>query len=80
MEKNTINLRLADLRKSKHITQSELAEKVGTSFQTISKWENDLMICGNREKIKTNNNFDNQDLHNKRVYAYYEKITEKNVA
>ncbi|MBQ3543857.1 MAG: hypothetical protein IJA34_02540 [Lachnospiraceae bacterium] len=40
----------------------------------------DLMICGNREKIKTNNNFDNQDLHNKRVYAYYEKITEKNVA
>lgn len=44
MEKNTINLRLADLRKAKHITQSELAEEVGTSFQTISKWENGITM------------------------------------
>ena len=36
----TIHLRLADLRKRKNITQQELAEVVGVSFQTISKWEN----------------------------------------
>ena len=40
----------------------------------------DLMVCGNREKIMANNNLEIKDLQNKRVYAYYEKITEKNVA
>ena len=36
----TINLRIADLRKRKNITQQELADILGISFQTISKWEN----------------------------------------
>ena len=36
----TINLRIADLRKRKNITQQELADVLGVSFQTISKWEN----------------------------------------
>ncbi len=40
MNKAVINLRLADLRRAKHITQNELAEAIGTSFQNISKWEN----------------------------------------
>lgn len=35
----TIQLQLAKLRKSRNITQQELAEVVGTSFQNISKWE-----------------------------------------
>lgn len=35
-----INLRIADLRKRKNITQQELADVLGISFQTISKWEN----------------------------------------
>lgn len=39
-----INLRLADLRRAKHITQNELAEAVGTSFQNISKWENKVTM------------------------------------
>ena len=34
-----INLRLGDLRKKKKMTQQELADDVGVSFQTISKWE-----------------------------------------
>lgn len=34
-----INLRLAQLRKSKMMTQQQLAELLGTSFQNISKWE-----------------------------------------
>lgn len=34
-----VNLRIADLRHRKNITQQELAAVVGVSFQTISKWE-----------------------------------------
>lgn len=40
MNKAVINLRLADLRRAKHITQNQLAEAIGTSFQNVSKWEN----------------------------------------
>lgn len=36
---NRISLRIADLRKRKKITQQELANSIGVSFQTISKWE-----------------------------------------
>lgn len=32
------------MRKAKYITQGELAEAVGTSFQTISKWENGITM------------------------------------
>jgi len=35
-----VNLRIAELRRKKNITQQELAKVVGVSFQTISKWEN----------------------------------------
>lgn len=34
-----MNLRIADLRRKRKITQKELAEAMGVSFQTISKWE-----------------------------------------
>ncbi|MBQ7926944.1 MAG: methyltransferase domain-containing protein [Lachnospiraceae bacterium] len=34
-----MNLRIADLRREKKITQKELADAMGVSFQTISKWE-----------------------------------------
>lgn len=44
MDKTVINFRLSELRKAKHITQGELAEIVGTSFQTISKWENGITM------------------------------------
>jgi len=32
-------LRIADLRKKHKVTQQELADCIGVSFQTISKWE-----------------------------------------
>lgn len=44
MDKTVINLRIAELRRAKHITQTELAEKIGTTFQTISKWENGITM------------------------------------
>ena len=35
-----IHFRIADLRRAKRLTQGQLADVVGVSFQTISKWEN----------------------------------------
>lgn len=42
MDKNTIGARIAELRKSKNLSQADLAEKLCISNKTISKWE-----CGN---------------------------------
>lgn len=36
---NKVSLRIADLRKRNRMTQQELADSIGVSFQTISKWE-----------------------------------------
>ena len=38
---NTIEKRIASLRKGKGLTQDELSEMMGISPQAISKWEND---------------------------------------
>lgn len=35
-----IDFKLADLRKKKGITQKELGDVLGVSYQTVSKWEN----------------------------------------
>ncbi len=34
-----IHLRIGDLRRQKKVTQQELADRVGVSFQTVSRWE-----------------------------------------
>lgn len=39
-----ISLRIADLRKKSRITQQELADSIGVSFQTISKWETEVSM------------------------------------
>ena len=39
-----ISLRIADLRKKNRVTQQELADCIGVSFQTISKWETGLSM------------------------------------
>ena len=41
---NQIQLKISILRKQQGITQQQLAEVVGTSFQTISKWENGVTM------------------------------------
>ncbi len=35
----TVKLKIAELRKGKGIGQQDLAEVLGVSFQTVSKWE-----------------------------------------
>lgn len=37
-----LNLQIAKLRKAKGITQSELANALGITFQSVSKWENGI--------------------------------------
>ena len=39
MDNKKIGEQIASLRKSKRITQNELAERIGVSFQAVSKWE-----------------------------------------
>ena len=41
---NSISEQIALLRKEKGLTQEELAEKIGVSAQTISKWENGVTL------------------------------------
>jgi len=38
----TIGEKLLNLRKEKHLSQEEVAEKLGVTRQTISKWETDM--------------------------------------
>lgn len=39
MDAEKIGRQIAELRKSKGITQGELGERIGVSFQAVSKWE-----------------------------------------
>lgn len=41
MSNKKLNLQISKLRKAKGITQSDLANALGISFQSISKWENE---------------------------------------
>ena len=41
MEQETIGTRIKEKRRALGLTQDELAQKVGVTFQAVSKWEND---------------------------------------
>mgnify|MGYP001100449528 CR=1 FL=1 len=36
---------IAECRKSQNLTQSELAEMLGVSNRSISKWETGMLLC-----------------------------------
>lgn len=44
MNSDKIGKYLIELRKSKNLTQKQLAERIGVSSNTISKWENGINI------------------------------------
>lgn len=39
-----IGNKIKSLRKKQRVTQEQLAEKIGVSFQAVSKWENDIAL------------------------------------
>ena len=39
-----MNTKILSLRKGAGLTQSELAQKIGVTIQTISRWENGISI------------------------------------
>lgn len=40
----TVNFRIGDLRRKMGISQQKLADAMGVSFQTVSKWENNITM------------------------------------
>jgi len=40
----TIGNKIKELRKKKGITQEQLSETIGISFQAVSKWENNIAL------------------------------------
>lgn len=44
MNQTTIGSYIAQKRRAKNLTQEQLAEKLGVSNKTISKWENGLSL------------------------------------
>lgn len=41
---STISLRIYDLRKAGHMSQKDMADELGVSVQTVSKWENHVCM------------------------------------
>jgi transcriptional regulator with XRE-family HTH domain len=39
-----VKLKIAELRKNKRIGQQDLADVLGVSFQSVSKWENGVTM------------------------------------
>ena len=39
-----VGVQISTLRKNKGLTQSELADRLGISFQAVSKWENGITL------------------------------------
>ena len=42
--KETMGQIIKRLRKERNLTQEELAEQLGVTFQAVSKWENDIIL------------------------------------
>ncbi len=39
MDMNAVGRQIADLRRAKRMTQADLGERLGITFQAVSKWE-----------------------------------------
>lgn len=79
MDIKKVGEQIAVLRKSKNLTQSELGERIGVSFQAVSKWERgetlpDVTLLPDLAKI-LETTVDFILLGNEKVIEYKGKIT-----
>lgn len=79
MNTEKVGEKIADLRKNKGITQSELGERIGVSFQAVSKWERgetlpDVSLLPDLAKI-LETTIDNILLGNEKMIEYKGKFT-----
>ncbi len=79
MNTDKIALQIASLRKSKGLTQNELGERVGVSFQAVSKWERgetlpDISLLPDLAKV-LETSIDNILLGGERQVEYKGKIS-----
>ncbi|MGK4239842.1 helix-turn-helix transcriptional regulator [Limosilactobacillus reuteri] len=68
-----MNTKLLSLRKGAGLTQSELAQKIGVTVQTISRWENGISIP-NPKRIKQMADFFNVDGSDIFLSSYTTKV------
>lgn len=45
MNQEKIGKFISENRKKKHLTQEQLAEKLGVSKNAVSKWERGILLC-----------------------------------
>lgn len=79
MNTQKVALQIATLRRSKGLTQNELGERVGVSFQSVSKWERgetlpDISLLPDIAKV-LETSIDNILLGGERQTEYKGKIT-----
>lgn len=48
----SIGQRIAHERRNLNLTQEQLSEKLGVSRQTVSKWEQDIILVGTNKLIE----------------------------
>ena len=48
----SIGQRIARERRNLNLTQEQLSEKLGVSRQTVSKWEQDIILVGTNKLIE----------------------------
>lgn len=86
--KETMGQIIRRLRKEKNLTQEELAEQLGITFQAVSKWENDtgmpdisqVMPIAHLFGVTTDTLFGNNNMDSDEVITHFIREAEKRIS